>query len=337
MTTREVFLHWFHPRRSNNHRPRILHTSVLAVLTVSIFGLAVAAQPIKYVANRMGAVLGYASNISVADVVAQINQQRQTSGESPLKLNSQLNQAASAKAQNMFSLQYWAHVAPDGTQPWFFFKQANYNYAIAGENLARDFSNTPDMVTAWMNSPTHKQNIMNAHYQETGVAVMNGTLLGTQTTLVVQLFGTPQTVTPSVSAAASSTQVPAQVIKKISVDQYATQNAPATVTQLATPSSTPQPQITFENPPTPATDSRILGSLVLPTSVLKAPPLFCPLQLIKAFFLAIIFVLSATLFYDWVIMNNSNSVRIVGKNLAHILLFLTVAFLLAFFKGGIIG
>ena len=138
----DTFLHWFHPRRSNNHRPRILHTPILAGLTIAFFGLALAAQPIKYVANQMGAVLGYASDISAQQVITQINQQRQTAGESPLTANAQLNQAAFAKAQNMFALQYWAHVAPDGTEPWFFFKQANYNYAIAGENLARDFSNT---------------------------------------------------------------------------------------------------------------------------------------------------------------------------------------------------
>ncbi len=329
MSLLDTFSHWFHPRRSNNHRPKVLHPQVIAGLTIAIFGLAVIAQPAKFVMNNMGTVLGYASNISASDVVAQINQQRLTQGEEPLVPNSALNQAAFAKAQNMFAQQYWAHVAPDGTQPWFFFKQAGYNYSIAGENLARDFGNTPDMVNAWMQSPTHKENIMNPRYHETGVAVVNGTLLGTETTLVVQLFGTPQTKVPEISAAGQTTQA-AQPANKPAVKA-----AKTTIPTAAL--ATPQPaELTILPEPTEAR-TQTLGTEVLPITVLSSPPLFSPLQLIKVFFLAIIFVLSTTLFYDWVIMNNSNTVRLVGKNLAHILLFLTIAFLLVFFKGGIIG
>lgn len=319
MSFSNTFVHWFHPRRSNNHRPKVLHTPVIAGLTVVVFALAFIAQPLKYGVNSMGKVLGYASNITANDVITQINQQRQTTGEAPLKINSSLNQAAFAKAENMFAQQYWAHVGPDGTEPWFFFKQANYHYSIAGENLARDFSTTGDMVQAWMASPTHKENIMNDRYQETGVAVVNGTLLGTETTLVVQLFGTPQANEPQITKNARSITSETQAAVKVS------------------PVPAVSPELTFINDPSTETNSRTLGSTVLPITILSAPPLFSPLQLVKVFFLAIIFVLSSTLFYDWVIMSNSNSVRLVGKNMAHILLLLTVAFLLVFFKGGIIG
>ena len=355
MSFSDTFVHWFHPRRSNNHRPKVLHTQVIAGLTVAIFALAFISQPLKYGVNSVGRVLGYASDITADQVISQINQQRATSGESPLRVNSELNQAAFAKAQNMFSLQYWAHVAPDGTQPWFFFKQANYQYSIAGENLARDFSTTPDMVQAWMNSPTHKENIMNGRYQETGVAVVNGTLLGTETTLVVQLFGTPQTVQPAITESAGSTAAPQSTQNALPASPAPTKrpkvtplpsNKPTTVIVASPvaspalsqePTTTPTQEVTIESNPATELNSKTLGSTVLPVTVLATPPLFSPLQLIKAFFLAIIFVLSTTLFYDWVIMSNSNSVRLVGKNFAHILLFLTVAFLLVFFKGGIIG
>lgn len=315
MSFSEIFLHWFHPRRSNNHRPKVLHPRMITGLTLVVLGLAVVSQPIKMVVNKTGSVLGYASNISAGDVITQVNQQRQQLGESALRINPLLNQAAQAKAQHMFSKQYWAHVSPDGTQPWFFFKQVQYQYSIAGENLARDFSNTPDMVQAWMNSPTHKENILNGRYQDTGVAVVNGTLLGTQTTLVVQLFGTPQQTAPAVTAKAAKVTSP--------------------VAEAA-----PTQQITILTEPTSGVQgdqTQTLGATVLPITTLSAPPLFSPLQLMKAFFLAIIFMLSSTLFYDWVIMGNSNTVRMVGKNFAHILLLLTVAFLLVFFKGGIIG
>ena len=74
----------------------------------------------------------------------------------------------------------------------------------------------------------------------------------------------------------------------------------------------------------------------MPITSFALPPLFSPIQLIKAFFLAVILLIVSTLVYDAAIMSNTNTVRIVGKNMAHILLLGVVAFLLVFFKGGIV-
>src|SRR5258708_28336998 len=109
----------------------------------------------------------------------------------------------------MFANQFWAHVAPDGTSPWQFFKNAGYQYYSAGENLARDFSNTSDMMAAWMASPTHRANIVNGRFREIGVAVVDGRLLGSDTTLVVQLFGTPLSGRPQLAQVATNTKVKA--------------------------------------------------------------------------------------------------------------------------------
>jgi hypothetical protein len=95
----------------------------------------------------------------------------------------------------MFQGQYWSHTAPDGEEPWDFIHEAGYSYKTAGENLARDFSSTGEMFDAWMASPTHRENILNGQFQEIGIAVVSGTLSGFQTTLVVQMFGTPATGT----------------------------------------------------------------------------------------------------------------------------------------------
>ena len=63
---------------------------------------------------------------------------------------------------------------------------------MAGENLAKDFYDTEGLLKAWMNSPTHRENIINPKYQEIGIGVVNGILGGVKTTLVVQHFGTPR-------------------------------------------------------------------------------------------------------------------------------------------------
>jgi uncharacterized protein YkwD len=93
------------------------------------------------------------------------------------------------KGRDMIDKDYWAHVAPDGTQPWKFFSQFGYKYRFAGENLARDFSNANDAVNAWMNSPTHKDNILNPKYKEIGIGITEGDLAGSDTTIIVQFFG----------------------------------------------------------------------------------------------------------------------------------------------------
>jgi hypothetical protein len=51
------------------------------------------------------------------------------------------------------------------------------------------FSEASEQQSAWMNSPEHRKNILNANYQEIGVAVKNGMLEGQLTTLTVQEFG----------------------------------------------------------------------------------------------------------------------------------------------------
>jgi|SRR5579859_866569 len=332
----DTLRHLFHPQRSNNHRPRVLHPEGFLVFAILAVGFWLSLAPAKVFLEHTGNVLGFASNITASQVVTLTNSERAKQGLSQLTVNSLLNQAAQAKAAHMFAHQYWAHVAPDGTQPWQFFKDVNYRYAVAGENLARDFSNTNDMVAAWMASPTHRANIMNDRYKEIGVAVVDGKLLGTDTTLVVQLFGDPLGGVPQISPAAKKVvKVPA---RKVVLGAEATP-IPATQPQQMTVAEN-QPTVTQPNnsnmPP-----AEILSSVTLPVTDLPNPqsttPIFSPLQLTKVFFLSVIILLVLTLLYDSFVMHNRNTVRLVGKNLAHIMLLVAVGFLLILFKGGVIG
>lgn len=136
-------------------------------------------------------VLGYATNIKLQDLLNQTNELRQKNNLSPLTINQNLSKAAQAKANDMFEDDYWAHTAPDGTEPWDFIKAYGYEYSYAGENLAVDFTNSKDVVDAWFKSVSHRENLLNANYTEIGFAVVNGELKGRKTTLVVQLFGRP--------------------------------------------------------------------------------------------------------------------------------------------------
>src|SRR3989338_7182361 len=106
-----------------------------------------------------------------------------------LELNPELSLAAEKKAEDMFARNYWAHNGPNGSTPWDFIKGAGYTYIYAGENLAKDFQNSNDVVQAWMKSPSHRENILRKEYQDIGFAVVNGVLNGEETTLVIQMFG----------------------------------------------------------------------------------------------------------------------------------------------------
>jgi len=120
-----------------------------------------------------------------------INEDRESAGLSSLKLNDQLNLAAYQKAQDMIENQYFAHCSPEGIDPWYWFSQAGYRYQYAGENLAIHFFDSEEVYRAWMNSDSHRANILNPNYQEIGMAVVHDEFDGRPTAIVVQLFGTP--------------------------------------------------------------------------------------------------------------------------------------------------
>lgn len=174
------------PHESNNHRAKALHHDALFAYTLlfMVFNLG-----LRVVHDTVPDVLGYATDIRVEQLLEDTNAKRKEAGLSQLVLSSSLSQAASYKAADMFANNYWAHNSPAGKTPWDFIVQSGYSYVIAGENLAKNFQTSFGVTDAWMNSQTHKDNIIKPGYREVGFAVVNGTLLGEETTLVVQMFG----------------------------------------------------------------------------------------------------------------------------------------------------
>lgn len=180
-------MHIFTPHHTNNQRAKLLHPTGLLILLFMIIGIQVI---LRSTAHYLPQVLGYAAQIPSSEIIRLTNIERQQRGLSELKFDEKLSQAAEKKAVDMFSKDYWAHVSPVGTQPWFFITDAGYSYRYAGENLARDFTDPNSVVQAWLASPSHRENVLNNRYQDIGVAVVDGKLGGRETTLVVQMFGT---------------------------------------------------------------------------------------------------------------------------------------------------
>ncbi len=130
-----------------------------------------------------------ASDISVQAVIDLVNTERTKKGANELVINEKLSRAAMEKADNMIENNYFSHTAPDGKTPWHWIEKTGYDYSYAGENLAMDFNQAEKMHEAWMESPTHRANILNKKYKEIGVAVKTGIVDNHSTALVVQMFG----------------------------------------------------------------------------------------------------------------------------------------------------
>ncbi|HAP37837.1 TPA: hypothetical protein DCQ19_03085, partial [Candidatus Shapirobacteria bacterium] len=125
---------YFLPHPDNNHRAFILQPKFLAFL---IFIYLLNQSFLRSLTVLKPGILGYASEITSQKVFEFTNQERLKYDLPPLSFNSTLARSATAKAQDMFENNYWAHTSPTGTNPWDFFKQEGYQYSIAGENLAK--------------------------------------------------------------------------------------------------------------------------------------------------------------------------------------------------------
>lgn len=195
-TIRELIHHLFVPGPGNNFRARIVRVDMLSMYLVFVLALTFSLKAVAGFTN----VLGFATDISVEKLNAFTNEKREQYHLRPLSYNNELAKAASEKAKDMFAKNYWSHFGPNGESPWQFILDNGYRYEFAGENLAKNFLFSQGVVDAWMNSQTHRDNILKSEYADVGYAVVNGVLNGEETTLVVQLFGKP------LSASAEQTQ-----------------------------------------------------------------------------------------------------------------------------------
>ena len=179
---------YFIPHEGNDYSPHSLQKAAMTgmVLLVLLSFTMANVQSFLWIASDW-----MVSTILPAVIVDLTNDERTDDALGQLTRNSALDTAAQLKAQHMAEREYFAHFSPNGVSPWHWFAQADYNFVHAGENLAIHFTDTGELVDAWMDSPTHRANIMNGNYTEIGIGTAEGEFEGYKTVYVVQMFGTP--------------------------------------------------------------------------------------------------------------------------------------------------
>ena len=219
----------FLPCAENRYRPKFLESKFLYRFAILLLVLEFAVIPFFAYFPKTG----FFADLTKTSLIQLANGARESLGYLPLTENQQLDEAAYLKAKDMLDKDYFAHSSPEGTTPWFWFEAAGYDYKYAGENLAIGFLESEEVNQAWLDSPSHRKNILNANYSEIGLAVVSGNFQGKQTTLVVQLFGSPKTKAQA-AAKINPSPVPLEAVES------ATETAPA---KVASDQSGTQPKV----------------------------------------------------------------------------------------------
>lgn len=178
---------FFLPTEKNNYQPRLLSRFALyAYLFVFLF---------VNVGFTFVIPAKVSAQINIDLIYDYHNQERAKRGLSTLSINTQLVESATSKAQAMLAANCWSHYCPNGKSPWDFFEEAGYDYIFAGENLAEGFLDTDKLMQAWMNSPTHRANIINENFSEIGIGYATGNYQNNENNIVIVVhFGSRITV-----------------------------------------------------------------------------------------------------------------------------------------------
>ncbi|MFD9911058.1 CAP domain-containing protein [Streptomyces sp. NPDC059063] len=123
---------------------------------------------------------------ATAEVLALTNGHRAAAGLHPLAPDPRLAAAAQAHSADMVARAFYAHTAPDGSEPWDRAAAAGSAHRRVGENIACGQRSPGEVVTGWMNSPGHRANILKPSFTHLGVGFAGGGAAGTYWT---QVFG----------------------------------------------------------------------------------------------------------------------------------------------------
>jgi len=192
---------WFLPTKENNFQPSVLSDRAISIF-ILLFLLVKVIFSFNLILVKQSSLF---ADISAQKIITLTNEVRQQYGLPLVQGDSLLDKAAQAKADDMFRNKYFGHYSPTGVSPWDWIDKSGYDYYYAGENLAMNFLDTEEVIKGWLNSPLHRENLLNKDYKDMGIAVVSGDFNdeGINRILVVQMFGSK--AKPSIPVAMAQT------------------------------------------------------------------------------------------------------------------------------------
>jgi uncharacterized protein YkwD len=109
-----------------------------------------------------------------AEMLAEVNALRRKAGAPELRMNSALQKAAQAHAQDMLDRDFFAHKSPGNTTVRERATKAGYKWRNIGENIAEGQRSVDEVVTTWMDSPGHRRNMLEPKFRELGIGLVTG-------------------------------------------------------------------------------------------------------------------------------------------------------------------
>jgi len=178
---------WFLPTKENNFQPNVLSDRAISIF-ILLFLLVKVIFSFNLILVKQSSLF---ADISAQRIMVLTNEVRQQYGLPFVQEDLLLNKAAQEKAQDMFKNKYFSHYSPAGVSPWYWIDKSGYDYYYAGENLAMNFLDTEEVIKGWLNSSSHRENLLNKDYKDMGIAVVSGDFNneGINRILVVQMFG----------------------------------------------------------------------------------------------------------------------------------------------------
>ena len=189
-----------HP--GNNFHPKILKPGLILMLAVILIVIRVLLSPVQ--------TEGSATDSQI--LMSLINRERSDRNLPILFLSQPLLAASAVKSQDMIDRDYFAHQNPDGDYVWGEIAAAGYGqYKILGENLAIDFATSEGMIQAWIDSPSHRENLLHPDFEHQGLTALYGDYQGRYTNLTTSLFGAQEASAQTPTAPPAPQKNPAPV------------------------------------------------------------------------------------------------------------------------------
>lgn len=123
-------------------------------------------------------------------VLTLVNQERAAQSLPPLTMHTACAQCAYDDSWDMDYRDFFSHTNPDGDSPFARMQNAGISYSAAGENIAAGYSTPQQVMTGWMNSTGHCNNILSSNFTEIGIGVRQGSN-GQYGTYWTQVFRRP--------------------------------------------------------------------------------------------------------------------------------------------------